>query len=513
VAAHQLDSVEGNFWLDEIGRKYGVDIPSESELLGRGPGSRRLSEVAADELTPWAGLRVLGLGRLAGILRERLAENDLLETFREVEMPMVWVAASMEKNGVGLDAGRLDDFSDHIDRLTRDIESEIFALAGQKFDLESPKDLADVLFDRMGLQVNARPKNGGGVGPELLVQVAEQSPVGNLIRDWRSLKELRAFYLEALPRLVHPRHGWLSRAGDHLVTSSERIQWMGPTLVGGAVATFNRLLAEVEELPNLELRSELRNHLLGALIPRDRKRTLVGVGYRELELRLAAHLSKEPALVKAFQKKQAADAQLATCVFGLESEGASLEQVKDAREVALGLAGTHRFARRMGISPTEATARLDRFSARFAEGYPQLKRFFDLQLEEVRTRGWVSSIESRRRPVPEVTSRNSDIRDTAERTARSAAIQASAADLMKTAMVQIFHRQQMGKLPGVLSMQLRDLLLFEVESRQKDTLAREVTRIMETVRQLDVPVTVEVYAGSNWANPKRLEAEAVGSKR
>ncbi|MCE7872047.1 hypothetical protein DYH09_16935 [bacterium CPR1] len=512
VAAHQLDSVEGNFWLDEIGRRYGVDIPSESELLGRGPGARRLSEVPADELTPWAGLRVLGLGRLARILEGRLAESNLLESFEEIEMPMVWVAASMEKNGVGLDAGRLDDFSDHIDRLTRDLESQIFGYAGEKFDLESPKDLTEVLFDRMGLQVLNRPKNGATVGPELLVQVSEQHEIGNLVRDWRALKELRAYYLEALPRLVHPRHGWLLRSADHLVTSSERIQWMGPSLVGGAVATFNRLLAEVEELPNLSLRDELRTHFKGALIPRDRKRILLGVRYAQLDLRLAAHLSKESGLLKSFTRSEDAARKLASELLEVAPAEVDEDVLKDAREVALSLAGVHRLARRQGITAADASSRLEQFQGRFAEKYPQLKRFLDQQLEEARTRGWVTSLQSRRRPMPELTSRNSDIRDTAERTARGAAVQASAADLLKTAMVQIVHRQREGSLPGMLAMQLRDELIFEIEPKQKETLAREVARIMESVRQLDVPVAVEVLHGPNWAQPRRIEAEPVGRR-
>ncbi len=512
VAAHQLDSVEGNFWLDEIGRRYGVDIPSESELLGRGPGMRRLSEVSAEEFTPWAGMRVLGLARLARILEERLAESDLLESFAEVEMPMVWVAAGMEKNGVGLDAGRLDDFSDHIDRLTADLEKKIFKFAGEKFDLESAKELTEVLFDRMGLQVLARPKNGATVGPELLVQVAEQHEIGNLVRDHRALKELRAYYLEALPRLVHPRHGWLLRSADHLVTSSERIQWMGPSLVGGAVATFNRLLAEVEELPNRELREELRTHLKGALIPRDRKRTLVGVRYSQLDLRLAAHLAKESTLLKGFTRSEDAARDLAATLLGMDKKEVDEDVLKDAREVALSLAGTHRLARRLGITPADATVRLEECHGRFAEKYPQLKRFLDQQLEEARTRGWVSSLQSRRRPMPELTSRNSDIRDTAERTARGAAVQASAADLLKSAMVQIAHRQREGSLPGMLAMQLRDELIFEIEPKQKESLAREVAAIMESVRQLEVPVSVEMLHGANWAQPRKLEGEPVAAK-
>lgn len=512
VAAHQLDSVEGNFWLDEIGRRYGVDIPSESELLGRGPGARRLSEVNPEEFTPWAGMRVLGLSRLARILEERLRESDLLESFEEVEMPMVWVAAGMEKNGVGLDAGRLDDFAEHIDRLTEEIEKRIFEFAGASFDLECAKDLTEVLFDKMGLQVLARPKNGATVGSELLVQVAEQHEIGNLVRDWRALKELRVYYLEALPRLVHPRHGWLLRSADHLVTSSERIQWMGPSLVGGAVATFNRLLAEVEELPNRELREELRTHLKGALIPRDRKRTLVGVRYSQLDLRLAAHLAKESTLLKGFTRSEDAARELAATLLGMEKNEVDEDVLKDAREVALSLAGTHRLARRLGITPADASTHLDECHGRFAEKYPQLKRFLDQQLEEARTRGWVSSLQSRRRPMPELTSRNSDIRDTAERTARGAAVQASAADLLKTAMVQIAHRQREGKLPGMLAMQLRDELIFEIEPKQKEALAREVAAIMESVRQLEVPVSVEMLHGSNWGQPRKLEGEPVAAK-
>ena len=501
IASHLIDSVEGNPWFDEICRRHAIEIPGEGSLMGRGIGSRKLSAVPLDELSRWAGARVLGLRALSHILEQRLGEEALLEQFLEVEMPLAWIFAQMEKSGVALDSSKLAEFETRLAQRIQEAEREVHDLANGSFDLDDPKELAEVIFDKMGVQVPARPKNGAPVGNDVIAQVAALHPIGSRIRDYRILSDLQRSFATALPLISEPRYGWFHRLAQHPVASSERLLWMGPTAVGGAVATFNRLLSEIETLANSDLRTEFENLLLSALVPRNSDRVLLGVSYSQLPLRLVAHLSQEPDLVTGVQRGEDVE-QILLQAFSEEHQDTQVQ--RDSLDAVLGSIGAYRFAQSQGLAVAEAAEQLRLSRLRLSERYPNLHSFFEGQLEKARDQGWVSSIRGRRRNLPEFTSRNSDIRSTAERVARSASVHASAADLMKVALVEIGKLIWSAHLPATFSLQLRDELVLEIESKHLDKVLQAVEKVMQTQAQLSVPCTVRARSGKDLSRAEDL---------
>ena len=499
VAAHLLDAREGNPWLDEVARRFGYDIPGEGELLGHGEGYRKISDVPLDELADWAARRVRVLNQLGNSLKVELQSQNLLDQYLAVEYPMIRIYSNMERDHVPVDGEILDAFLARVETLLKELEVAIYQEAGQKFDLRDQKELAEVLFDKMALAVTARPKNGALIGLDILNQIAEQNAIGALLRDHRELSGLVTSFSRARERFDHPRSGWLRRVAQFNVSNSERLLWMGPISVGGAAATFNRLLSEVDGLPNAEQRQEFRAHLLSALRTDKKGNVLLGVSVNQFQLRLAAHLSEDPALQKAFIRSEDVEVQLLNKLVAEEERSDSLDARQDLVDTLLGSIGEHRLARRTGITPTDAGTRIENLMERFFASYQKMETFFSGELEKVKERGWVSSLAGRRRSVPEMSSRNSDIRGTAERVARNAAVQNSAADLIKQFLVEIHPRLDSADLPAKLVAQVRDELIFEVPKKSVETVASHLMSILEESIKLSVPVVAVARSGRNWA--------------
>lgn len=500
IASHLIDSVEGNPWFDEICRRHGIEIPGEGALLGRGSGARKLSQVPIDELARWAGLRIQGLRQLAGILEHRLRNENLWDQFCNVDMPLAWVYAQMERTGAALDEKVLDQFAAELEEKRDGCHAQVLKLGGGKFDVNDPRELAEVLFDKLGLAVPSRPKNGSPIGPDVVAQVASLHPIGDALRDYRSLRDLCDSFGKARPLLAMPRFGWFHRLAQNPVASSERLLWMGPGAVGGAVATFNRLLGEIELLPNSTYRQHFEEMFLRALVARDSKKVLLGVSYIHLPLRLAAHLSGDQELIKTFIRGEDVEQVLLSL---LPAEQETGREILDA---LLGSIGRHRFAQSQGLSLAEAGDRMKQSLRTLFERFPGLNTYFEAQLTQARTMGFVSSIRGRRRCLPEISSRNSDIRSTAERVARSAAIQASSADLLKSVLVEI-HRLIQDKLPASFALQLRDEVVLEVDPKNVTKVLTEIERALEArfSGYLNVPLRTRARTGEALVNTKELE--------
>lgn len=505
IASHLLDAREGNPWLDEVARRFGYDIPGEGELLGHGEGYRKISDVPLEELADWAARRVAVINQLGNSLKVELQSHGLLDQYQAVEYPMIAVYSNLERDHVPIDLQVLENFEAQIVKLLGELETAIFEEAGQKFDLKDQKELAEILFDKMALAVTARPKNGALIGLDILNQIAEQNPIGGLLRDHRELSSLVASFGRARDRFEQPRSGWLRRVAQFTVSNSERLLWMGPVSVGGATATFNRLLSEVDGLPNAEQRQKFRSLLLSALRTEKRGHVLLGVGINQFQLRLAAHLSEDPALQKAFIRSEDVEVQLLHKLIAEDERIDSLDARQDLVDTLLGSIGEHRLARRTGVTPADAAVRIENLMERFFASFQQVESFFSGELEKVRSQGWVSSLAGRRRSVPEMSSRNSDIRGTAERVARNAAVQNSAADLLKKFLVELAPRLDQTELPARLVAQVRDELIFEVPKKSVEAVAATLMTALEDTIKLSVPVVAEARVGRNWAEAEPLQ--------
>ncbi len=503
IASHLIDSVEGNPWFDEVCRRHSIEIPGEGALLGRGAAARKLSQVPVDELSRWAGLRIQGLRRVAQSLENRLRAENMWDQFSAVDLPLAWVYAQMERTGAVLEQKQLDDFAKTLKEKRDVCHAQVQKMGGGKFDVDDPRELAEVLFDKLGLAVPSRPKNGSPIGPDVVAQVATLHPIGDVLRDYRSLRDLLESFQKARPLLAEPRYGWFHRLAQNPVASSERLLWMGPGAVGGAVATFNRLLGEIELLPNSTYRQEFEEMFLRALGARDPKRTLMGVSYTQLPLRVAAHLAQDAELIKAFGRGEDVEQVL----FHLLPEEIQQETGREILDVLLGSIGRHRFAQSQGLSLAEAGDRMRQSLKSLYDRYPGLHTYADGQLNQARTMGFVSSIRGRRRSLPEISSRNSDIRSTAERVARSAAIQASSADILKVVLVEIHQLILSAKLPATFSLQLRDEVILEVDPKHHLRVLKEIERVLDARLKdvLRVPLQTRARMGTDLVGTQEIE--------
>ena len=512
IASHLLNARDGNLWLDEVAKAYGHDIPGEGELLGHGSGYRKLSDVPLEELADWSARRVGAVIELGASLKEELKEKELWAQYLEVEFPLIRVFAEMERNEVPVDLSVIETFKSQIDVLLEELQSAVYEEAGSEFDLEDQKELAEVLFDKMALAVSARPKNGALIGLDVLNQIAEQNEIGALLRDHRELKALKESFEKAQSQFEYPRRGWLRRASQFSVLNSERLLWMGPVAVGGAVATFNRLLCEVDGLPNADQRTLFRTHLLSSLKARGKSNVLLGIRVNQFQLRLAAHLSEDPALQKAFIRGEDLEGQLLQKLFPEDGPEDTADSRKDLVDTILGSIGAHRLARRTGLSPTEAEERIAGVMEIFLASYPKMEGFISNQQDLVREQGWVSSLGGRRRSVPEMSSRNSDIRTTAERVARNAAIQNSAADLIKRSLVELSTQEDKALSGATLVGQVRDELIFEVPKKSAEEIAGKLMALIEGVMKLSVPLIAEARSGKDWSNPEPIKMTASSAR-
>jgi DNA polymerase I len=505
IASHLLNARDGNPWLDEVAKSFGYEIPGEGELLGHGGGYRKLSDVPLEELADWSARRVSSLNALGADLKSELEAKDLWKQYSQVEFPLIPIISKMERDEVSVDLDVIEDFLAKIDELVKGLEESVYEEANLEFDIEDQKELAEVLFDKMALAVSARPKNGALIGLDILNQIAEQNHIGALLRDHRELKGLKQSFLGARGHFKYPRSGWLRRASQFSVLSSERLLWMGPVTVGGAVSTFNRLLCEVNNLPNPEHRLLFRNLLLSSLKAKGKSNVLLGLTINQFQLRLAAHLSEDPALQKALIRGEDLEGQLLAKLLPENTPDDTPDSRRDLVDTLLGSIGEHRLARRAGLTPPEADEQIRGVMDLFLASFPKMESYISGQQELVAEQGWVSSVGGRRRFVPEMSSRNSDIRTTAERVARNTAIQNSAADLLKLFLVELSADTDKELSSAKLVGQVRDELVFEVPKKSAEAIAAKLMKKMEDTISLSVPVVPEVRIGPDWAAAEELK--------
>ena len=514
IASHLLDAREGNPWVDEVARKFGYDIPGEGELLGHGAGYRRLSEVDFAELADWAARRIAVLSDLGDALRAELKAAKLLDQYRNVEFPLIRVYSSMDQKEIPVDLEVLDGIKEKIDEVLEELKEAIFEESGFTFDLEDQKELSEILFDKMALAVTARPKNGALIGLDILNQIAEQNEIGALLRDHRELTGLKSLIDEAKPKFAHPRNGWLSRDSQFTVTNAERLLWMGPVSVGGAASTLNRLLSEVDGLPNMEQRETFRTHLLSSLRVKKKGQGLLGVSVDQFQLRLVAHLSGDKGLEKSFTRAEDVEEQLLTRLRDEEDDSEdSSDARKDLVDLLLGSIGEHRLARRSGTTPAVAAQRIERCLELFFASHQKVESYFSGEQDKIREQGWVSSLAGRRRGIPEMSSRNSDIRNTAERIARNAATQNSAADILKSYLVTVDELLKKDSVPARLVAQVRDEIIFEVPEKKKNEVAAILLSTLEQAAKLSVPIVATARYGTDWSAPDLVDAKAKAGKK
>ncbi|MBI5197942.1 MAG: DNA polymerase I [Nitrospirae bacterium] len=416
--------------------------------------------------------------RLVPLLRERLKEHQLDRLYREIEIPLASVLARMEMDGIRLDVEGLIRLSGEMEREMEMIRGRIYRLAGEEFNINSPKQLQVILFERLGLKPTKKTKTGYSTDESVLIQLALSHELPAEILNYRQFSKLKSTYVDALVPLVHPETGRLHTSFNQTVAATGRLSSSDPNL------------------QNIPIRTEMGQRIRESFVA-DAGCVLLSADYSQVELRLLAHLSGDEALIASFQRNEDIHARTASEIFGLPSDQITPEMRRRAKAVNFGIVyGMSPFglASDIGIPQHEAKAYIEHYFA----SHPGVRTFIDRTLRDAREKGYVTTLFGRRRPVPELISPDNNVSQFGERIAVNTPIQGTAADLIKLAMIRIAERLDKGGLRTRMILQVHDELLFEVpdgEITEIQDLARE---LMEGVVSLAVPLKIEMGMGRNW---------------
>jgi DNA polymerase-1 len=429
-------------------------------------------------------------GLLARVTREELERRAQIALYTDVELPLVSVIAGMERAGIALDASALRDLSVQVDAAVERLQAEIFAIAGEEFNLGSPQQLGRILFDKLGLPAGRQNKTGYATGADVLQGLAKSFPVAAKVLEWREVSKLKSTYVDVLPTLVDG-NGRIHTVFNQTATATGRLSSTSPNL------------------QNIPVRTELGRQVRKAFVAPSDDRVLLAVDYSQIELRLMAHLSGDEAMNAAFHEGQDIHDFTARRIFdvGPFAEVTRAQRTM-AKSVNFGLLyGMSDFglAQRLEIDRGAARTMTEAYFARF----PGVRGYIDRCLEEARERGYVQTLLGRRRYMPDLRSKNYMLRAAAEREATNAPLQGSAADLMKLAMVHLDRRLAAAGLDAVMLLQIHDELIFEVAVSDLDAVGRIVKYEMEHAYELSVPLEATLKTGKNWYEVAAFELDAV----
>jgi DNA polymerase-1 len=485
LASYLLDATRPGHPLEEGSLEHlGYKALTEEDVCGRGAKAISFAAIAPESLLSFAGERADLARQLSARLGPLLVTDGLDTVYRELEMPLLPVLAAIEQAGVRIDGPVLATQSERIEHELASLSARIFTLAGGEFNVNSPKQLGEVLFDR--LQMTSLKKTGktrsASTAFEVLEELALTHELPRLVLEWRALHKLKSTYIDALPLLMHPQTG--------------RVH----TCFNQAVAATGRLSSSDPNLQNIPIRTGLGREIRRAFVAAP-GHVLISADYSQIELRVLAHLAQEPALIEAFRTGEDIHDRTALKVFGPQSGLDRYELRRRAKIINYALLyGKTAFtlAKDIGVSQAAAQEFIDAYFA----GFPAVRLFIDRTLEDARRTGVVRTLFGRRRLVPNLTSRNYQIKGQAEREAVNMPIQGTAADILKRAMIDLHHGLA-DPQPGTrMILTVHDELLFEAPAAEADAAAAYVKARMEGAVSLDVPLTVDVGVGENWKEAK-----------
>jgi DNA polymerase-1 len=482
VASYVIDPGRRDHGLDSLALQF-LDHTTTTveELRGKGKDEIPLAEVALEKARDYGCEDSDVALRLAGIFEPELAALQLRRLYDEIEIPLIPVLADMEWAGIGIDAQFFADMSRKLARDLGLIQEEIWKLAGGEFNINSTQQLREILFTRLGLPVLKKTKTGASTDVTVLEELAEQGhPLPRLLMEYRQLDKLKGTYVDALPQLVNPRTG--------------RIH----TSYNQAVAATGRLSSSDPNLQNIPIRTEQGAEIRKGFIPAP-GHVFLAADYSQIELRILAHMSGDPAFVDAFRRGIDIHKQTASVIFNVATDDVSSQMRGAAKTVNFATIygiGAYALAGKLGTSFAEAKAFIDEYFRRF----PGVRRYLDEQVEKAKTHGFVETLSGRRRYIPELKSKNFSIRQFGERAATNAPVQGSAADIIKLAMIDI-HRELRSRGTRML-LQVHDELVFEVPRAEVEEARALVKERMEGAFKLDVPLEVATGIGENWYETK-----------
>lgn len=481
LLAHYLIAPERPHNLDALAEQYLSYTPIHYDDLSPLKNFNLRKDVPLERLSDYAAEDADIALRLYPILRDELIKEGMYTLFTEVEMPLLSVLKRMEERGVRLDTQRLSEVAQGLEGELHNLESSIYEEAGQAFNISSPKQVGEILFETMNISNKPRKTKSGGyaTSEEVLLQYAGAHPIVQRILDYRGVKKLLSTYVEALPTQLYP--------DGKLHTSFNQ-----------AVAATGRLSSSNPNLQNIPIRSSVGQEIRSALVPHDADFLFLSADYSQIELRLLAHLSEDEHLINAFCQGEDIHRTTAARIYKVAPEEVTALQRSFAKTANFGIIyGISAFglSQRLHIPPKEAQSLIDSYFA----SYPTIKAFIDRCLHDARSKGYAETIMGRRRYLPDMNSRTATVRSFAERNAVNAPIQGAAADLIKVAMVRIDRALRERQMKSRMILQVHDELNFDAHRSELDALTDLVRHeMMHAIEGLRVPLEVEIGIGANW---------------
>ena len=479
VASYLLNPSKKSHDITEAAREFlDLELTPAKEVLGSGAKALSPADVEPARMAPFAGERAEAALRIRPVVAGKIREAALEDLYGKVEMPLVEVLAAMEQRGVLVDRKRLAEMSAQFDELLSRSEEKIYGLAGERFNINSPKQLQVILFEKLRLAKGRKIKEGYSTDVEVLTTLAQSHELPAEILAYRSIAKLKSTYVDALPAMVHPQTGRIHTSYNQTVTATGRLSSSNPNL------------------QNIPIRTPEGRRIRQAFVAPGGS-VLVSADYAQIELHVLAHLSGDEALIEVFQAGEDIHTRTASALFGVFPEMVTPELRRRAKVINFGVIyGMSPFglSKELGISQAEAKEYIDNYFDR----YKGVRRFLDGILEDARRDKYVCTLLNRRRYIPEIGSSNAALRQFAERTAINAPIQGTAADLIKIAMINLHALLRKRHPKAAMIMQVHDELVFEVPEGEKKDVMALVKREMEGVMRLRVPLKVEIGAGHNW---------------
>jgi DNA polymerase-1 len=479
LGAYVLDPGKRVQNLEVLAREHlDVSLVALEDLVGTGKKRRSIASVPLEQVSSYAGDQTVFALQLADILDEKIKAANQETLFNDIELPLVKVLARMEIKGVKVDVERLDLLAKGFSERLEVSAEKIYHMAGEDFNINSPQQLGRILFDKLGLPMRKKTKTGYSTSMDVLSSLSPHHPLPGEVLNYRSLTKLKNTYVDALPPMVNPGTGRIHTSYNQTATVTGRLSSSEPNL------------------QNIPIRTEEGREIRRAFVA-DSGSVLISADYSQIELRILAHYSKDEALLEAFTQGEDIHLRTAAEIFGVQPDEVSAEMRRQAKAINFGIIygmSSFRLAKDLGIPQKTGQEIIERYFER----YQGVRSYVEEMPQIGREQGFVSTLFNRKRFLPDLNSRNRNIRQFAERTAINTPIQGSAADIIKLAMIRIDEELERRALPARMIMQVHDELVFEVEEGGAQEVAHMVQHEMESVASLAVPLVVEAGIGANW---------------
>ena len=482
ILEYLIDSNKGNYNIIKVSEEFlHLEILDLKEMLGKGKNKKTFFELEEDIIFKFISQNVFAISALYDIFIEKAKENNLISLYENVEKPLVKVLADMEKTGVLVDRNKIIELNEEYSKLAYLYEQKVYELAGEVFNLNSPKQLGVILFEKIGLPVVKKTKTGYSTDVEVLEKLSKKHEIADYILKYRSLNKLISTYLDGILEYIMD-DGRVRTSFKQMITATGRLSSVDPNL------------------QNIPIRSEEGKNIRKVFVA-DKNKVFIDADYSQIELRVLAHLSKDSVMIDSFKNDLDIHYKTASEVFGVPINEVTDNQRRSAKAVNFGIVygiSDYGLSKDLNITRNEARQYIDGY----LNTYPSIKSYMEEIVNKAKKDGFVTTILDRKRYIPEINSKNFNIRSFGERIALNTPIQGSAADIIKLAMIKVYERLKVEKVNAKLILQIHDELIVECEESEKETVKKILKNSMENVYKLDLPLKVDICEGRNWYESK-----------